>query len=163
MIDLTSLACFTTAARTLNFRAAAARMALSPAAFSERLARLEGELGVTLFLQGDLEGALSVIANVPKTVVMALLDMLLRRYDFEGIRMTLQTTAGPELAASEAVEDDVRVAREALRPARRVDFPHQQVPVLYLSAHCRRFGSLRISTSGYSRSRTRASAPAVRP
>lgn len=66
----------------------------------------EKALGYTT-VGGDLEGALSVIANVPKTVVMALLDMLLRRYDFEGIRMTLQTTAGPELAANQSGEAEL--------------------------------------------------------
>ena len=38
---------------------------------------------------GDLEGALSVIANVPKTVVIALLERLHRRFGFEGIAATL--------------------------------------------------------------------------
>ncbi len=56
---------------------------------------------------GDLEGAFSVIANLPKTVVIALLDRLLLRFGFDGIRMTLATTAGPELAASQAGEDEL--------------------------------------------------------
>ena len=34
---------------------------------------------------GDLEGALSVIANVPKTVVIALLERLETRFGFKGI------------------------------------------------------------------------------
>lgn len=56
---------------------------------------------------GDLEGALSVIANLPKTVVVALLDRLLRRYGFEGIRLTLATVAGPELAPDQAGEEEL--------------------------------------------------------
>jgi NAD+ synthase (glutamine-hydrolysing) len=56
---------------------------------------------------GDLEGAFSVIANLPKTVVVALLDRLLERFGFEGIRMTLATTPGPELAPSQAGEAEL--------------------------------------------------------
>jgi NAD+ synthase (glutamine-hydrolysing) len=66
----------------------------------------EKALGYTT-VGGDLEGAFSVIANVPKTVVMALLDRLLERYGFEGIRMTLSTTAGPELAANQSGEAEL--------------------------------------------------------
>jgi DNA-binding transcriptional LysR family regulator len=47
-MDLGSLRCFETAATTLRFRAAAARVHLSPAAFSDRIRRLEEELGVSL-------------------------------------------------------------------------------------------------------------------
>ncbi len=43
--DLESLRCFDVAARELNFRAAAAIVGLSPAAFSDRISRLEAELG----------------------------------------------------------------------------------------------------------------------
>jgi NAD+ synthase (glutamine-hydrolysing) len=56
---------------------------------------------------GDLEGALSVIANVPKTVVNALLDRLHRRYGFKGIAATLATRPGPELADVQAAEDEL--------------------------------------------------------
>jgi NAD+ synthase (glutamine-hydrolysing) len=56
---------------------------------------------------GDLEGCLSVIANCPKTVVVALLDRLERRFDLEGVRMTLGTVAGPELAANQTGESEL--------------------------------------------------------
>ncbi len=56
---------------------------------------------------GDLEGAYSVIANLPKTVVIALIDRLHRRYGFEGIRMTMGTTAGPELAENQSGEAEL--------------------------------------------------------
>lgn len=56
---------------------------------------------------GDLEGALSVVANLPKTVVIALLERLERRFGFEGIRMTLATVAGPELAESQSGEAEL--------------------------------------------------------
>ncbi len=48
-MDLDSLRCFDAASTTLNFRAAASRVHLSPAAFSDRLRRLEEHLGAVLF------------------------------------------------------------------------------------------------------------------
>ena len=56
---------------------------------------------------GDLEGALSVIANVPKTVVIALLERLHARYGFEGITATLRTAPGPELADDQVAEREL--------------------------------------------------------
>lgn len=47
-LDLDSLRCFDAAATTLRFRAAAARVHLSPAAFSNRIRRLEESLGVAV-------------------------------------------------------------------------------------------------------------------
>lgn len=48
-MDLDSLACFTAAARHLSFRRAAREVHLSPAAFSDRIARLEENLNARLF------------------------------------------------------------------------------------------------------------------
>ncbi|MGE0865613.1 MAG: NAD(+) synthase [Vicinamibacterales bacterium] len=56
---------------------------------------------------GDLEGALSVIANVPKTVVVALLERLERRFGFKGVTGTLQTDPGPELADAQVAEHEL--------------------------------------------------------
>jgi len=56
---------------------------------------------------GDLEGALSVIANVPKTVVVALLERLRARFGFKGISATLETVPGPELAGAQKAEDEL--------------------------------------------------------
>jgi NAD+ synthase (glutamine-hydrolysing) len=56
---------------------------------------------------GDLEGALSVIANVPKTVVIALLERLHRRFGFAGIQATLDTAPGPELADKQTAEGEL--------------------------------------------------------
>ncbi len=56
---------------------------------------------------GDLEGALSVIANVPKTVVIALLERFHERFAFEGIALTLATEPGPELAAAQTAENEL--------------------------------------------------------
>ncbi len=56
---------------------------------------------------GDLEGSLSVIANLPKTVVIALLERLNQRFGFEGIASTLETDAGPELSDRQVAEDEL--------------------------------------------------------
>jgi NAD+ synthase (glutamine-hydrolysing) len=58
-------------------------------------------------LGGDLEGSLSVIANVPKTVVIALLERLHTRFGFEGIARTLATEPGPELADAQVAEHEL--------------------------------------------------------
>jgi NAD+ synthase (glutamine-hydrolysing) len=56
---------------------------------------------------GDLEGAFSVIANVPKTTVMALLDRLYRRFGFRGIELATVTGPSPELAAEQRAEAEL--------------------------------------------------------
>jgi NAD+ synthase (glutamine-hydrolysing) len=56
---------------------------------------------------GDGEGALSVIANVPKTVVNYLLDWLYEKTHFEGIRLTLVKPASAELAENQEDERDL--------------------------------------------------------
>jgi NAD+ synthase (glutamine-hydrolysing) len=56
---------------------------------------------------GDLEGALSVIANVPKTVVIALLERLETRFGFKGVAATLHTDPGPELADKQVAENEL--------------------------------------------------------
>ncbi len=66
----------------------------------------EKSLGYTT-VGGDLEGALSVIANLPKTVVIAMLDRLRDRFGFPGIEATLSTTAGPELAENQSGEAEL--------------------------------------------------------
>jgi len=56
---------------------------------------------------GDLEGSLSVIANVPKTVVEALLRRLHARFGFAGIATCLATAPGPELADQQVAEHEL--------------------------------------------------------
>jgi NAD+ synthase (glutamine-hydrolysing) len=56
---------------------------------------------------GDLEGALSVIANVPKTVVNYLLDYLLETTNSEAIRLTLKKAPSAELAENQEDEKDL--------------------------------------------------------
>lgn len=56
---------------------------------------------------GDMEGALSVIANVPKTVVNYLLDYLLETTNSDAIRLTLAKPASAELAPGMEDEKDL--------------------------------------------------------
>jgi NAD+ synthase (glutamine-hydrolysing) len=56
---------------------------------------------------GDLMGALAVLANVPKTVVMYLLDYLYERHGYEGIQRVLAKPAGPELAPDQVGEEEL--------------------------------------------------------
>jgi NAD+ synthase (glutamine-hydrolysing) len=56
---------------------------------------------------GDGEGALSVIANVPKTVVNYLLDWLYERTKWDGIRLTLLKPATAELADDQEDEREL--------------------------------------------------------
>ncbi len=66
----------------------------------------EKALGYTT-VGGDLEGCLSVIANLPKTVVVALLERLSEKTGHAGIQATLATTAGPELAPHQSGESEL--------------------------------------------------------
>ncbi len=56
---------------------------------------------------GDLEGALGVLANVPKTVVILLLEYLVETRDFEGIRLAFHAPAGPKLEANQKGESEL--------------------------------------------------------
>ena len=56
---------------------------------------------------GDLMGALGVLANVPKTVVMALLEHLRERTGSAGIGLVLARPAGPELAPDQVGEEEL--------------------------------------------------------
>ena len=66
----------------------------------------EKSVGYTT-IGGDMEGALSVIANVPKTVVNYLLDYLLETTGSEAIRLTLVKPATAELADDQEDEKDL--------------------------------------------------------
>ena len=56
---------------------------------------------------GDMMGALAVLANVPKTVVMALLDHLHAKHGYAGIAAVLAKPAGPELAPDQRGEEEL--------------------------------------------------------
>lgn len=105
---------------------------------------------------GDLEGALSVIANVPKTVVIALLERLHARFGFDGIAATLRTAPGPELADDQVAERELMpfpildaclhlYAAEKMSPAEVAEalgslFP--DLPAGARTAHAARFARL---------------------
>jgi len=56
---------------------------------------------------GDLMGALAVIANLPKTVVMFLLEYLDEKHGYSGIKAVTAKPAGPELAPNQVGEDEL--------------------------------------------------------
>ncbi len=66
----------------------------------------EKAMGYTT-IGGDLEGALAVLANVPKTVVIHLLEYLLETRGWDGIRRCFAAPAGPELQANQRGEDEL--------------------------------------------------------
>jgi NAD+ synthase (glutamine-hydrolysing) len=115
----------------------------------------EKALGYTT-VGGDLEGAFSVIANLPKTVVIAMLERLASRFGFAGIQMTLGTVAGPELAPAQSGEAELmpfevldaclhlygseKLSPEELGEALAGMFPERSPPLLVAWAH--KFGEL---------------------
>jgi NAD+ synthase (glutamine-hydrolysing) len=56
---------------------------------------------------GDLMGGLAVIANVPKTLVVYLLEYILEKTNLEGIRLAMARPAGPELAPNQVGEEEL--------------------------------------------------------
>ncbi|MCC6806507.1 MAG: NAD(+) synthase [Deltaproteobacteria bacterium] len=66
----------------------------------------EKAMGYTT-IGGDLEGGISVISNLPKTVVIYLLDYLAEKTGFQGIKGVLSHPAGPELAANQEGEKEL--------------------------------------------------------
>ncbi len=102
---------------------------------------------------GDLMGALSVIANVPKTVVMYLLDYLQERLGLVGIEKVLARPAGPELAHEQVGEEELmpfpildacfhlfaeeKLTPEEMRPVLAELFP--QVPAERLHGYVEKF------------------------
>ncbi len=56
---------------------------------------------------GDLMGALAVIANLPKTVVIYLLEYLRAKHGYRGIDAVFARPAGPELAANQEGEKEL--------------------------------------------------------
>lgn len=66
----------------------------------------EKAMGYTT-IGGDLEGALAILANVPKTVVIFLLEYLLEKDGWQGIRDCFAAPAGPELEANQQGESEL--------------------------------------------------------
>jgi LysR family transcriptional regulator, glycine cleavage system transcriptional activator len=76
LADAESLRCFVSAAEQLNFRAAARRVALSPAAFGGRIKQLEERLGIQLFRRSTRSVVLSEAGERLLPHARQLLDML---------------------------------------------------------------------------------------
>jgi NAD+ synthase (glutamine-hydrolysing) len=109
---------------------------------------------------GDAEGALSVIANLPKTVVNYLLDYLLETTGSEAIRLTLLKPASAELAENQEDERELMpfavldacfalYAGERMTPsevvtALRVMFPNEEPE--QIEAWAARFARLFVSS-----------------
>jgi NAD+ synthase (glutamine-hydrolysing) len=108
---------------------------------------------------GDGEGALSVVANVPKTVVNHLIAWLQEQHGWEGIRLTLLKPASAELAEDQEDERELmpfpvldacfalfageKMAPDEVAVALRVAFPDE--PPARLDAWVERF--VRLFTS----------------
>jgi NAD+ synthase (glutamine-hydrolysing) len=102
---------------------------------------------------GDLMGALAVLANVPKTVVMYLLDYIYEKKHYEGIQRVLAKPAGPELAPDQVGEEELMpfpildacfylFAAEKLDPDEMLDVLKQMFPEIpsdQLQAHIDKF------------------------
>lgn len=102
---------------------------------------------------GDLMGALAVIANLPKTVVMYLLEYLYEVHGYSGIAAVTAKPAGPELAPNQVGEDELMpfpildacfhlFAGEKLSPAdvlTAVTAIFPEVPAATLASHVSRF------------------------
>jgi NAD+ synthase (glutamine-hydrolysing) len=105
---------------------------------------------------GDLMGALAVISNVPKTVVMFLLDYLFEQHHYEGIKAVIARPAGPELAPNQVGEEELMpfpildacfhlFAGEKLAPSdvlAAVSAMFPEVPAPTLEEYVRRFVKL---------------------
>jgi DNA-binding transcriptional LysR family regulator len=74
--SIESLRCFVSAARLLNFRRAAHAVALTPAAFGQRIKQLEEQLGVELFVRTTrsmslTEAGMALLGSAEKTLSAA--------------------------------------------------------------------------------------------
>jgi len=96
-VDLDSLRCFDAVATTLRFRAAAARVHLSPAAFSDRIRRLEESLGAEVLVRTTRQVALTDAGQRLLPLVRRLLA------DAEGLRAAAQRGAGDRAPPFELV------------------------------------------------------------
>lgn len=122
--DLESLRCFVAAAETPSFRRAAARVALSPAAFSERIKRLEDLLGAALFARTtrtvDLTPAGRRLLGPARAAIEAAEACVIAVRPEGGpapVRIRLGTRFELGLSFIVPALDDLRAAR----PERRVD------------------------------------------
>ncbi len=92
-----SLRCFVAAAKLLNFRAAASSVALTPAAFGQRIKLLEEQLGLELFVRSTRsmqlsDGGRSLLPHAERCLLAA--DECVRSVARSGTRGTIEFTIG---------------------------------------------------------------------
>jgi DNA-binding transcriptional LysR family regulator len=104
-----SLECFTSAARLLSFRAAARAVALSPAAFGQRIRALEEELEVRLFLT---EAGLALLPYAERAVEAVAAVTHAARGDTRELPMELTLGTRHELGLSWVTPMLPRLTRE---------------------------------------------------
>ncbi|HEY7957289.1 MAG TPA: NAD(+) synthase [Polyangia bacterium] len=137
------------AERMWNWSNAASGLFLQTSNMSEKA------VGYTT-IGGDMEGALAVLANLPKTVVNYLLDYLYDTTGMEGIRLTLEKPASAELAENQEDEKELmpfqvldacfalyageKMAPDEVARAVRAIFPDEDPA--QLDAWCERFARL---------------------
>jgi LysR family transcriptional regulator, glycine cleavage system transcriptional activator len=132
--DLESLRCFLAAARHLSFRVASRAVALSPAAFSDRVRRLEEELGVSLFDRTTRRVELTAAGERLVPEAERLLDQARRCAEVarleEGAPVPYELTIGTrfELGMSWLVPALARL--EAAHPERRMHLHFGDTPDL---------------------------------
>jgi DNA-binding transcriptional LysR family regulator len=125
--DLDSLRCFDAGATHLNFRVAAAAVALSPAALSDRIKRLEELLGMQLFARTTRRIALTAAGQRLVPHARALLEQAARCGDV----VREQTRPAPyELAIGTRFELGLSWLTPALRPL-RADRPERTLHLVF--------------------------------
>src|SRR5947207_2476033 len=92
--DLDSLRCFEAAAVALNFRQAAATVGLSPTAFSDRIRRLEEQLGQTLFVRTTRRVVLTTAGQNLRPAVQRVLEDARRCLSPDGGDLPFELTVG---------------------------------------------------------------------
>lgn len=131
--DLESLRCFEAVATTLRFRTAAARVHLSPAAFSDRIRRLEDEMGVPLLRRSTRDVALtaagaSLLSHVRQ--VLAGADQLALIAQGRGERLPVELVVGTRYELGLSWLCPALQALERKRPERTIHLYNGDSPDL---------------------------------
>jgi LysR family glycine cleavage system transcriptional activator len=146
--------CFDAVATTLNFRAAATRVHLSPAAFSDRIRRLEDDLGARLLQRTTRRVALSDRGLQLLPLVRDILDRVARLRDVEAKRLPFELVIGTryELGLSWLCPSLTALARA--RPERTIHLYNGDTPDLRARLDRGELdgivGSMRLTTAGLS-------------
>jgi len=156
--DLESLRCFAQAARQQSFRRGAKACALSPAAFGERIRRLEDQLGAPLFTRTPRRLALTPEGERLLPRAQRLLDEAERcLLEFLDARGT--TCSKVNMAASEAVAHSYLIRPDVERGAvaRATTRLREALPLMQRAPGARQFaGTLAYLAAGQGRLRDAA-------